>query len=574
MTEKKYIKNTVILFVSMAITKIVGALFKIPLANLLGGTGMGYFSTAYGLYSPIFALTAAGIPTVMIRITARNAAVGNKQHALAVRKYALILFTMIGLLGSVAVAVFAKPFAEHIACSPQSTLAIVCISPAVMLCCAASVLRGYREGLSNVMPSAAASVAEAVSRAVFGLGISYSVIFYAKNAFQSGKSVFGEDVSTLEQAFNAALPYAAAGAILAVSISELCGLLSMIVIERRYRGGETLPPRCTYRCSSICIQLLKETAPIAASALVMNCVSFVDLLTVTRTLAASAARQPEYFNSAFGNIYDSCGGLEGLPNFMYGSYTGIAMSLFMLIPSFAGMTEKTAAPEIAAAWERKDGEQLYDKITMQLRAGSLIACPACFGAAALAEPILMMLYKSRAAEVSVSLNSFIILCLGGIFMVLSSAVFGIFQSINKAHVPLFLMTGSVVIKLLLNPILISIPQLNISGAPLAGMTGYIFMTVCGSIMLNKVLPKKISVFSAVRKPLVCGIICGFSAFITHSLLENRIDPTVNVLFSTFAGAVIYVISLILSGVFRTNGIIKQKNAKNLKKPLANSRKIG
>ncbi|MDE7230733.1 MAG: polysaccharide biosynthesis C-terminal domain-containing protein, partial [Oscillospiraceae bacterium] len=464
--------------------------------------------------------------------------------------------------------------AENIACSPQSTLAIICISPAVMLCCAASVLRGYREGLSNVMPSAAASVAEAVSRAVFGLGISYSVVFYAKKAFQSGKSVFGQDVSTLEQAFNAALPYAAAGAILAVSISELCGLLAMIFIERRYKDKETLPPRCTYCRRSICVQLLKETAPIAASALVMNCVSFVDLLTVTRTLAASAARNPEYFNTTFKNILTICGGIEGLPNFMYGSYTGIAMSLFMLIPSFAGMTEKTAAPEIAAAWERKDGDQLYNKITMQLRAGALIACPACFGAAALAKPILSMLYRSRAAEVSVSLDSFIILCLGGIFMVLSSAMFGIFQSINKAHIPLFLMTGSVLIKLLLNPVLISVPQLNISGAPLAGIAGYIFMTICGSVILNKVLPKKINILSAVSKPIVCGIICGFSAYIVHSLLENKINSTPNVLFSTFAGAIVYIISLILSGVFRTNGIIKLKNVKILKKPLAKSRKIG
>ena len=74
MTEKKFIKNTAILFVSMAITKVVGALFKIPLANLLGGTGMGYFSSAYGLYSPIFAITAAGIPTVIMRTTARCSA--------------------------------------------------------------------------------------------------------------------------------------------------------------------------------------------------------------------------------------------------------------------------------------------------------------------------------------------------------------------------------------------------------------------------------------------------------------------------------------------------------------------
>ena len=43
--NKKYMKNTAILFASMTITKIVGAVFKIPLANILGGTGMGYFST-------------------------------------------------------------------------------------------------------------------------------------------------------------------------------------------------------------------------------------------------------------------------------------------------------------------------------------------------------------------------------------------------------------------------------------------------------------------------------------------------------------------------------------------------
>lgn len=564
----RYIKNTAILFAAMAITKIVGALFKIPLANLLGGTGMGYFSTAYGLYSPIFALTAAGVPTVIMRTTARSAATGNRQYAAAVRRYALIIFSVIGLLGTAAVAVFAVPFAKHIACSPQSTLAVICISPAVMLCCTASVLRGYREGLSDVMPSAAASIAEAVSRAVFGLGISYAVIFYAKSAFYNGRSVFGTNAATVEQAYNAALPYAAAGAILAVSISELFGLITLMLNERRDRNRETLPPRCTYRCRSICVQLLKETAPIAASALVMNCVSFVDLLTVTRTLSVSAAENPEFFNAAFGGIYADCGGLAGLPNFMYGSYTGIAMSLFMLIPSFAGMTEKTAAPEIAAAWERGDSDALSDKIALQLRAGAVIACPACFGAAALAKPILSMLYKTRAAEISVCLNSFIILCMGGLFMVMSSAMFGIFQSINKAHIPLVLMIGSVLIKLLLNPLLISIPRLNIAGAALSSVIGYVFMTVGGTIALRKHLPQKIGIFKAVAPPLVCGICCGFAAFIAHEMLSGTVGSTANVIFSTITGAFVYAILLILSGVFRTSGIIKRKNVKKFKKPLA------
>lgn len=568
MVEKKYIKNTAILFVSMAITKIVGALFKIPLANLLGGTGMGYFSTAYGLYSPIFALTAAGIPTVIMRTTARCAAVDNRTHALAVRKYALIMFSAVGALGSAAVVVFAKPFAEHIACSPKSSAAIVCIAPAVAFCCAASVLRGYREGLLDVVPSAAASIAEAVSRAVFGLGLSYAVIFYAKNEFLNGRTVFGADCATAEEAYAAALPYAAAGAILAVSISELFGLITLIINERRTKNREPLPPRCTYCCRRICFGLIKDIIPLAASALAVNCVSFVDLLTVTRTLSMSALQNPEYYNTAFGGILDSCGGIDGLPNFMYGSYTGIAMSLFMMIPSFAGMAEKPAAPEIAAAWERKDFDTLTRKITLQLRAGSLIACPACFGAAALAGPMMALLYRSRAAEVSVCQGSFVILCLGGIFMVLSSSMFGIFQSIGKAHIPLVLMTGSVLLKLFLNPVLISIPQLNIAGAALSSIAGYLFMTMGGAFMMRKHLPGSIKVFRSVFPTLLCGMGCGALAYFASKVLENRLNNLLTVIFSTITGAFFYVILLILIGVFRTNGIIKRKNVKNFQKPLA------
>lgn len=568
MVEKRFIKNTAILFVSMAITKIVGALFKIPLANLLGGTGMGYFSTAYGLYSPIFALTAAGVPTVIMRTTARCAAVGNRTHALAVRKCGLIMFTAVGVLGSAAVAVFAVPFAEHIACSPQSAAAIVCIAPAVALCCAASVLRGYREGLSDVLPSAAASVAEALSRAVFGLGLSYAVIFWAKSAFLNGRSVFGTDCASLEQAYSAALPYAAAGAVLAVSISELFGLVTLTINEKRAKYIEPLPPRCSYCRRRICRELIRDIIPIAASALAVNCVSFVDLLTVTRTLSLSAEINAEYYNKAFAGIFESCGGIEGLPNFMYGSYTGIAMSLFMMIPSFAGMTEKTSAPDIAAAWERKDSDTLTRKISLQLRACSLIACPACFGAAALAQPILGLLYSSRSAEISVCRGSFVILCMGGIFMVLSSSMFGIFQSIGKAHVPLVLMIFAVIIKLILNPILISIPALNIAGAALSSVIGYVFMAVLGAVKMRKYLPKRISVLRAVFPTIISGAGCGLSAFICWHLLESRVNSLLNLVISTAIGAVFYAILLILTGVFRTNGIIKRKNVKNFQKPLA------
>lgn len=569
MNSNKYLKNTAILFASMTITKIVGALFKIPLANVLGGTGMGYFSTAYGLYSPVFAVTAAGIPTVMMRITAQNIAASRPENALKTRRTAMLLFSLVGLGGTLIVALFSSFFAEHVACSPESTLAVIAISPAVMLCCIASVIRGYHEGMSDVMPSAAASVAEAVSRAIFGLAFAYGVIFWVKYRFENGLDVFGKDYASYEEAYSAALPYAAAGAILAVSISELCGLISLLISDRRSRTAtvhDSVPPE---RMRKIAVRLLKEIVPVAASALVMNCVSFVDLLTVTRTLKSSALANSDYFLREFGGILSSCGGLDGLANFMYGSYTGIAMTMFMLIPSFAGMTEKTAIPEIAAAWERKDIHAAAVGCCTLFRAAATIGFPACVGAAVLGQPLLSMLYSSRAAEVSVCARSFVILCIGGMFMIIASALFGVFQAVGKAYIPLLLMCGSVAVKTGLNPLLMSIPQLNISGAAISTALGYMLMAVAGVALLKKHLSPEIRIFHCVKTPLVGSLACGATALCVHRVLLKGSGSPFCVIISVICGAIVYGLLLIIGFDFRKKRQLIDYAKKNSQKHLKN-----
>lgn len=190
----------------------------------------------------------------------------------------------------------------------------------------------------------------------------------------------------------------------------------------------------------------------------MNCVSFIDLLTVTRTLKASAEMNAVYFQREFSDILPAAGGLPGLANFMYGSYTGIAMTMFMLIPSFAGMTEKTSVPgnrrRMGTQRRKRSGA---GRCTL-FRAAAAIGFPACVGAAVLAEPLLSMLYRSRTAEVSACAGAFAVLCAGGLFMIIASAMFGVFQAIGKAHIPLILMCCAVALKALLNPLLYQFPH--------------------------------------------------------------------------------------------------------------------
>ncbi len=549
MTNKTYIKNTALLFSAMAVTKIVGAVFKIPLANILGGTGMGYFSTAYNLYSPVFALTAAGVPTVIMRLTAKNIALGRRRNALRTKKTGLLLFSAVGVFGMLSIWLFAAFFANNIACSPNSFAAITAIAPAVLFCCIGAVIRGYYEGRYDVIPSVTANITEAVTRAIVGLALSYGVVAYAKHCYEKGAEFLGATYTTYDESYAAALPWASAAAILAVTLSELAGLIALLLSDKRKRKSIPVDNIPVDRRRNIAKTIFKELLPISAFALVMNCFSFVDLLTVTRTLDSTIKNTPDYFMRAYPLVFSDGITIDSLANFMYGSYTGIAMSLFMLIPSFAGMTEKTAIPEIAAAWEKKDIVTLKSKISGLIKASAMIGFPACFGAYALAEPILGTLYPDRSAEVSVSINAFGVLCIGGIFMIVASSLFGIFQAIGKGHIPLWIMTGTIVLKASMNCALLNIPQLGITGASIATICSYCAAMTAGYIIIHKMV-RGVKIIRPILAPALSAIACAFTAMCVYGSLTELLGGFVSLFIAIISGGFVYVLLLILVMLFR------------------------
>ena len=94
---------------SAAAAKLLGAFFKIPLTNMLGGVGMSYFSCAYSLFMPIYALIVTGISSSAARMTARSAATGNITEIKRIRRTALFVFSAAGLAGRLAACLLAKP---------------------------------------------------------------------------------------------------------------------------------------------------------------------------------------------------------------------------------------------------------------------------------------------------------------------------------------------------------------------------------------------------------------------------------------------------------------------------------
>ena len=95
MTKKTFFKGAVILGVAGIIVKIFGAFFRIPLANIIGDTGMGYYQTAYPIYVLLLTLSTSGIPTAIARLVSERTAVGN--HREAYRVFKLSFFLLLAL---------------------------------------------------------------------------------------------------------------------------------------------------------------------------------------------------------------------------------------------------------------------------------------------------------------------------------------------------------------------------------------------------------------------------------------------------------------------------------------------
>ena len=60
--RQNFMGGAAILAGAVAVTKLLGALYKIPLGNLLDREGMAHFYAAYNIYSLLLVLSTAGLP--------------------------------------------------------------------------------------------------------------------------------------------------------------------------------------------------------------------------------------------------------------------------------------------------------------------------------------------------------------------------------------------------------------------------------------------------------------------------------------------------------------------------------
>jgi stage V sporulation protein B len=537
MKKQSFIYGSMVLILSVIITKAIGAVFRIPLANLLGGVGMGYYAAAYGVFMPVYAVTAAGLPSAVAKVVAENVSLGRFNNLRKIKRVALWAFTGAGAVFT-ALSVPAAFLFCKLSDNPDALLAVLSILPSILFGSVACVLRGYYEGLRNMHPTAVSQVIEAMVKLALGLILTLFVL-------RMPDAQFAEMFGTLSSGSLSRLSVAAAAAVAGVTISTV---LSVVFLALRSLKSDEFPENFSEppveSAKNILQPLLKTAVPIALGALVTNLTSLIDLSTTIPALKAAIARSV----TAFEPLIEAGIPENELAPFIFGSFTGLAVTVFTLIPSLTNMFGKSALPIISGAAIANGGGE--KNITAENAANvlytvGLIAVPGGIGIAALSKEILSFLFPARAVEIMVCTVPLSVLGLAVIFLCLSTAVFTVLQGIGKAHIPLYIMGAGVAVKLILNLFLVRIPAIGITGASVSTLVCYLLIYICSLRAYKKYVGSTRKIHSVLFTIALAGSICGIAARSASTFLHIE-SPVLSLFVSISIGGIIYAAIIFLT----------------------------
>lgn len=567
-TKQSFLHGAVILTIATVIVKLVGALFKIPLGNIMGNTGMGYFNTSYNLFNVVYSLAIAGLPVAVAKLVAENEALGRHKNTRKILSISRVLFIATGLTGT-CIMLFGARLYSNAVNNPNAFGAVIALAPTIFFACVMSIYRGYYEGLKNMYPTAISQIVEAVIKTVAGLGFTVLAMSLAQNSYSSTGSVFGIAVGGEEEAQILILAFAAAGAVLGVSVSTIGGAVYLLIRHRTKGDGitaqeleESPAPEETKR---ILKSLIKIAIPVCLGAVAVSLTSLIDGFSVMNRLEVALEADMSSIVAQYGDVLPTA--KEDIPNFLYGAY-GLAQTLFNLVPAITTTFGISALPAISSAWALKDERELTKNVSAALKITCLVAIPAGIGMSVLSEPIIRLIYFNKADEAIIAVPVLQILGLAVMFVSFMTPINSMLQGIGRADLPVKLMLVGGALKLVVNYIFVAMPQFNIKAASWGTLACYVFIAFASVIVLVKQTKIKLDFKTVFLKPLISGIICGITAVGTYFLFSKFFSNGVSTLASIGVAAVFYVISLIFLKTLAKDDILMLPKGEKLVKILA------
>ena len=543
MTKRKtqtFEYGAIILIISTAISKIIGAIFKIPLNDVMGELGFGYFTSAYELFTPIYSLSMAGLPIAVSRMVAEATAEKRYRDVRAILTLTKKAFLVTGFVGFAIMLALSFPFVNLTDKTGGSIYSIIAIAPSLMFCCVMSTYRGYYEGLRNMFPTAFSDVIEASCKLLFGYTIAAVIMKYSGN-----------------------VAFAAAGAIAGVTVGTVLGSL-FLYLRFRIKGDgitkeelETSPEPKSQR--ALLRMLVPIAVPVILTSLATNVASLIDVTMVKWQLNRVMDTSAELIRDMYSNAISAYNATAkqtltdaAMPTFLYG-VRGTAFTIYNLVPTISSVLGVSALPVLASVWtkDRDNKTEIKKNIESIIKFTALIAIPAGVGMAVLSAPIMDLLYGT-VPSVEIGAPMLAVFGIAAIFAGISAPMTSMLQAIGKQNIPVRNIAVGALVKIVVNFVLVGIPEINVHGAPIGTLCCFAYIFIANLLSLIKHSGVVPNFMSTLIKPLISAAACGAAAYLVSAVLGTG---TINTVLAISAACIVYFVALIALRTFSEQDVL-------------------
>ncbi len=507
-TDKKqkkdgFLSGVLILSLSTVIVKMIGLLYKIPMLRLLGSEGMGYFNSAYELYTLFCTIATAGLPvamSVMISGCSKN----DRGRAGAIFKTAMYLFLGLGTVGSLLLFVFAAPFASFLG-EKNAYMCICAISPALLFVSLSGAYRGYSQGRGSMKETAISQLIEALGK--LALGLTFAVLALKLGAHTEGVS---------------------AAAALGLTLGSGLALCYLSLSSSRHRTEELkLPEKSDIPKRELLSGLLKTALPITLSSAVISLTKVIDMTMILKRLQGIGFSASEAFSE-------------------YGSYTTLALPVFSLAPALISAVALPLIPSLSSAVAMGDKEGQNCVVEKALSLTALLSMPISLGMAFFPGEILELLFHGENEAIREASLPLAILGMSVVLSCLITVGNAILQAYGRPNIPILSMAIGSAVKILLAYTLIGIPEIGLVGAPVSTFFCDLIINLVNFIYISRSVPRLPKLFKVMILPAVSALLaCTLARLIYGVMISEKVEIRISALMSIAMCAVIYFALLLL-----------------------------
>ena len=405
--KQSFIKGAIIISLGGFISKILGAVYRIPLTNFLGGEGMGIYQMVYPLYCILLTVSASGIPTGIARLISSGKSGAERR--------AFRLYGTIGVIGTIIMFMLATPLA-FVQQEPAIRFCCIMLCPSVFFVSILSVVRGYFQGKGNMYPTAVTEVSEQLIKVALGCVLAY---IFRKN-----------------------LSLAVASTLFAVTVSEVAATAIALVwyFKRRTRLPLYRVPSASY--SSI----VKFTIPLTLTAIAMPASQLLESIVAVRLLRSVGAEATA----------------------LYGVFSGCAITIINLPVSVTYGLAAASVPQISPLAERGDIEGAKKKAYKALLITFAISAPAAVVLYAFAPLAVRLIFSSLGAEEKSILVELVkIMAVNAVTLSLVQTSSACLTSLGSPIKSTVTQWTTAILRVALTAVLIKFTDLSISGAAIS-----------------------------------------------------------------------------------------------------------